>query len=81
MGTNMKLLEKGLKYLGVLILLFIISPIALSVSYKALDTYKEGYQYTIAIILLVVSCLLILFTVFFAFKTFKTILNAIFDSK
>lgn len=77
----MKLLEKGLKYLGVLILLFIISPIALSVSYKALDTYKEGYQYTIAIILLVVSCLLILFTVFFAFKTFKTILNAIFDSK
>jgi glucan phosphoethanolaminetransferase (alkaline phosphatase superfamily) len=81
MGTNMKSLEKGLKYLGVLVLLFIISPIALSISYKALDTYKEGYQYTVAIILLVVSCLLILFTVFFAFKTFKTILNAIFDSK
>ncbi|MFY0603363.1 MAG: hypothetical protein JXQ93_05405 [Flavobacteriaceae bacterium] len=81
MATNKKLLEKGLKHLGFLILLFIISPIALSMSYKALDIYSEGYQYTITIILLIISFLLIIFTVYFAFKTFRIILNAIFDSK
>lgn len=81
MATNNKLLEKGLKYLGVLVLLFIISPISLSFSYKALSIYKEGYQYMIALTFLILSCLLIIFTVFFAFRTFKIILNAIFDSK
>jgi len=81
MATNKRLLEKGLKYLGVLVLLFIASPIALSLSYKALSIYEEGHQYTIAMIFLILSCLLVIFTVFFALKTFKIILNAIFDSK
>jgi glucan phosphoethanolaminetransferase (alkaline phosphatase superfamily) len=81
MATNMKLLEKGLRHLGFLILLFIVSPIALSFSYKALSIYKEGGKHIMAIVFLVISCILILFTVFFAFKTFKIILNAIFDSK
>lgn len=80
MATNKRLLEKGLKYLGVLVLLFIASPIALSFSYKALSLYKEGQQYVIAMIFLVLSCLLTIFTVYFAFKTFKIILKAIFDS-
>lgn len=81
MATNKRLLEKGLKYLGVLVLLFIASPIALSFSYKALSLYKEGQQYVIAMIFLILSCLLTVFTVYFAFKTFKIILNAIFDSE
>ncbi len=80
MATNKRLLEKGLKYLGVLVLLFIASPIALSFSYKALSLYKEGQQYVIAMIFLVLSCLLTIFTIYFAFKTFKIILKAIFDS-
>ncbi|WP_432208142.1 DUF6095 family protein [Asprobacillus argus] len=81
MATNKRQLEKGLKYLGFLVLLFIASPIALSLSYKALSIYNEGQQYAIAMFFLILSCLLVIFTVFFAFKTFKTILNAIFDSK
>lgn len=80
MATNKRLLEKGLKYLGILILLFIASPVALSLSYKALSLYEEGSQYTIAMIFLILSCLLSVFTVYFAFRTFKIILNAIFDS-
>lgn len=80
MATNKKLLEKGLKHLGVLVLLFIASPIALSLSYKALSLYKDGNQYVFTVIFLILSGLLTLFTVFFAFKTFKIILNAIFDS-
>ena len=81
MATNKKLLEKGLKYLGFLVLLFIASPIALSLSYKALSLYEEGQEYAIAMVFLILSCVLVIFTVYFAFKTFKIILNAIFDSK
>lgn len=81
MATNTKLLQKGLRYLGFLLLLFIVSPIALSISYKALSLYQEGFQRNIAIVFLIVSCLLIIFTVYFAFKVFKIILSAIFDSK
>lgn len=81
MATNKKLLEKGGKYLGFLILLFILSPIALSFSFKALSLYKEGYQYGVALVALILSGLLVIFTVYFAFKTFKIILSAIFDSK
>ncbi|QMU66032.1 MAG: hypothetical protein GKR88_18270 [Flavobacteriaceae bacterium] len=81
MATHKKQLVKGLKYLGVLILLFIVSPVVLSISYKALHLYKEGYQYMLSIGAVMISFLLLLFTVFFAFKTFKIIVSAIFDSK
>jgi len=79
MATNTTLLAKGLRNLGFLVLLFIASPIALTISYKALESYADDKLY-IAYILLVFSALLMFFTFYFAFKTFKILLNAIFDS-
>jgi len=79
MATNKTLLAKGLRNLGFLVLLFIASPIALTMSYKALDRFTDENMY-IAYIFLTVSALLIFFTFYFAFNTFRILLNALFDS-
>ena len=51
MSTNINLLGKGLKYLALLLLLFIASPISLTVGFKALkkfeNTPKEMLSYLI----------------------------------
>jgi hypothetical protein len=80
MSTNVNLLSKGLKYLGILVILFIASPISLTMGFKALkkfeNTPKEMLSYTIVI----AAGILIIFTIFFAFKTFKILLKAIFNN-
>ena len=80
MSTNINLLGKGLKHLAVLLLLFIASPILLTVGFKALkkleNTPKEVFSYFI----LGAAAVLTIFTIFFAFKTFKILLNAIFNN-
>jgi len=81
MGTNFNILSKGLKQLGILLFFLIASPILLSMSFKAVSIYKEGTQYWLSIAFLVFSSLLMLFTIFFAFRAFKTILSALFQDK
>lgn len=81
MGADFNILGKGLKKLAILLLLLIASPILLTLSFKALSTYKEGVQYWISLLLLTISSLLMAFTLFFAFKTFRTILDSLFQDK
>ena len=53
MSTNFDLLGKGLKYLGVLIFLFIASPIALTIGFKALKKFENtSNEYLSYIVLL-----------------------------
>ena len=79
MSTNLELLGKGLKYLGLLIFLFIATPIGLTIGFKALkkfeNTPKEFLSYTI----LFAAGILMIYTIYFAFKTFKILLKAIFN--
>lgn len=79
MSTDVKLLEKGLKQLGLLIFLFILSPVCLTMGFKALKKFTENPKNLIAYGIILVGVLLIIFTIFFAFKTFKTLLNALFS--
>ena len=81
MGTNFNILGKGLRQLGILVFLLIASPILLSMAFKAIRIFKEGIQYAFSIAFLVVSGLLILFTIFYAFRTFRTILSSLFQEK
>ena len=81
MSTDVNLLGKALKQLGVLVLLFILSPISLTIAFKALNRFTEYPKYFFAYAILLVSLLLIIFTIIFAFKTFKILLKAIFDTK
>ena len=81
MGTDFKILGKGLKQLGLLLFLMIASPLLLSVAFKVLSLYKEGTERIFSWIFLGISALLMLFTIFFAFKTFRTILNSLFHEK
>ncbi len=76
--ANFNFLKKGLKQLLILLFLLIASPILLSMSFKALRIYKEGNQYGMSIAFLIISIAIMLFTIFYAFKTFKTILGSIF---
>ena len=81
MGTDYKILGKGLKQLGILLLLMIASPILLSLGFKALALYEEGPERLVSWVLVVVAAILMLFTILFAFRTFKTILSSLFHEK
>jgi len=75
MSTNVNLLGKGLKNLAILVFLFIASPITLTIGFKAIDKFENIWSYLI----IVFAGVLIIFTIFFAFKTFKTLLKAFFN--
>ena len=81
MSTDINLLGKGLIRLGVLLLLFIASPIIITMGFKAIDKFKEAPKLYLAYALIVAGCLLLIYTIYFAFKTFKVISNSIFNSK
>lgn len=72
-------IETGIKKLLVFLGLLIVSPLVLSIAFKALRAFKDAPKVFIAYGLLVVGVLLILFTVYYGFKTFKTILDHFFS--
>jgi hypothetical protein len=79
MSTNVNLLGKGLKYLGLLVFLFIASPISLTMGFKALKKFENTPKEYLSYIIIIVAGILTIFTIFFAFKTFKILLKAIFN--
>ena len=80
MSTDLNLLGKALKQLGILLVLFILSPISLTIGFKALKKFTESPQIFIAYAILLAGFLITIFTLFFAFKTFKTLRNALFNN-
>lgn len=81
MAINQDLAANGLQKLLILLGLLIASPLLLTLSFKVLKLYKEGPLFYISILGVILSSLLIIFTLFFAFKTFKTLLDALFSDK
>ena len=75
----MLLSESMMKLFNSLLVLVLIPLIAKS--FKALKLYKEGTPFYISVLGVILSSLLIIFTLFFAFKTFKTLLDALFSDK
>ena len=80
MSINVNLLGKGLKYLGLLIFLFIAAPITLTMGFKALKKFDNTPNEYLSYILLAIGAILIVFTIYFAFKTFRILLKALFNS-
>lgn len=79
MAIDQDLAAKGFRKLLILVGLLIASPLLLTLSFKALKIYKEGTLFFISIAGVVLSSILIFFTLYFAFKTFKTLLDALFS--
>ncbi|MDA9339681.1 DUF6095 family protein [Polaribacter sp.] len=79
MSTDVNLLGKALIRLAILVFLFVISPISLTIAFKAIKLYTEGLAYWLSIIFLISAGCLLIFTIFFAFKTFSKISKAIFN--
>ena len=79
MAIDQDLAAKGFRKLLILVGLLIASPLLLTVSFKALKLYKEGSLFYISIASVVLSSILIFFTLYFAFKTFKILLDALFS--
>ncbi len=71
--------ESGVKKLLIFLGLLIVSPIVLSLGFKALRVFKEAPKIFIAYGLLVVGGFLLVFAVYYGFKTFKTILDSLFN--
>lgn len=70
--------EKPLKKLLFLLGLLIISPIVLNIAFKALKIYTENPGILIAYALLSIGIFMILYTVYFGFKTFQLFLDVLF---
>ncbi len=81
MSINQHLATKGFKKLLILLPLLIVSPLLLTISFKALKLYHQGISYYFSILGFIISVLLIFFTLYFALKTFKTLLDALFSEK
>lgn len=83
MSTDTNLLGKGLIRLGILVLLFILSPIVITMGFKAFNKFTETSNAYLSYLILGLGCMLIIFTIYYAFKTFGVIQKAIFnkDSK
>lgn len=79
MSTNVNLLGKGLKYLGLLLFLFIASPITLTIGFKALKKFENTPKEYLSYLILGFAIVLTIFTIYFAFKAFKTIQDAFFS--
>ena len=79
MAINQDLAANGIKKLLILLGLLIASPLLLTLSFKALKLYKVGAPFYVSVLGVILSSLLIIFTLFFAFKTFKTLLDGLFS--
>jgi len=81
MSTDTLLLGKGLIRLGILVFLFIASPIILTMGFKAFDRFSDSPKIYIAYLLILAGFMAIIFSIYFAFKTFKIISNSLFNDK
>jgi hypothetical protein len=81
MSTDVNLLSKGIIRLGILVLFFIASPIIITLGFKALNKFTESPKIYLAYALIFVGVGCFIFTILFAFKTFRILKDAIFTSK
>ncbi|WP_369049197.1 DUF6095 family protein [Tenacibaculum sp. UWU-22] len=78
MEENNKYKKPFIKIL-ILIGLLILSPIILSLGYRANEIFIEKPKIYIAYFLLIIGFSLVIYTVYFGFKTIKTLLEALFN--
>ncbi|MDY0779812.1 hypothetical protein [Tenacibaculum sp. IB213877] len=71
--------EKPLKKLMILLGLLVVSPLVLSIGFKALKVYTESPKLFIGYGLVVIGFVLLIFTVYYGFKTFQSFLDILFD--
>ena len=79
MPIDQKLAYRGIKYLLILFILLILRPLLFTISIKALKLYDEGVLFFISVASLILCIIMAFYTLFFAFKTFKTLLDALFN--
>lgn len=75
---HQNLYEKPIKKMLILLGLLILSPLVLSVGFKAQRIYTENSGVYIAWGLIAFGIFLTLFTVYFGFKTFQSLLTVLF---
>lgn len=81
MSTDINLLGKGLIRLAILLLLFIASPIIITMGFKAIDKFTEAPEKYLAYLIVTIGCALIIYTIYYAFKTFSVLQKSIFSNK
>jgi len=79
MSTDTDLLGKGLIRLGILVCLFIATPVTMTMGFKAFDKFTEAPEIYLAYLILFAACVLLVYTLYFAFKTFGVLRKAIFN--
>lgn len=70
--------EKPIKKFLILLGLLVLSPLVFAIALKAKRIYTEGIGIYISYILLTLGGFLLVYTVYFGFKTFQSLLNVLF---
>ena len=81
MSTDINLLGKGLIRLGILLLLFIASPIIITMGFKVMDKFTEAPEKYLAYLILGVGSVLIIYSIYYAIRTFGVLQKSIFNNK
>lgn len=79
MSTDMNLLRKSLIHLGILVILFIATPIIMTMGFKGIEKFTESPQIYIGYFLIILGFLGIIFTIYFAIKAFSILKKALFN--
>ncbi|MCF2873214.1 MULTISPECIES: DUF6095 family protein [unclassified Tenacibaculum] len=77
--TKTTTFDKVVKRFLILLGLLIVSPIVLSIGFKAFRVFTESPKNYIAYTLLTLGGFLILFTVYYGFRTIKAFLDNLFQ--
>lgn len=72
-----KIIIMFLKLLG----LFVVAPIVFSIAIKAKRIYTEGIGVYVSYLLLAIGSFLLVFAVYYGFKTVQAFLNTLFRDK
>lgn len=73
--------EKVVRKFLILLGLLFFSPLVFNIALKAKRVYTEGFGIYISTILIIIGAALLIYAVFFGFKTFQLLMNTIFRDK
>lgn len=79
MSTNVNLLKNAIIRLGIVVFLFIASPIIITMGFKGLESFSENSYIYLAYLLVFLGFSGIILSIILAFKAFSILKKALFN--
>lgn len=79
MSTNLNLLKNAIIRLGIVVFLFIASPIIITMGFKGIESFSENSYIYLAYLLVFLGFSGIILSIILAFKAFSILKKALFN--